>query len=130
MMFGVVNSDCEAIIKVAVGHIGSSKITVDAVIDTGFTSFLSLPLSIITNLGLLWHYRDIDTLGDGSEVVFEIYKASVIWDGIEQIVDVAASDADPLVGMGLLYGFKIQIEAVEGGRVTLKKLLSPDHKTL
>lgn len=122
MMFGAVNSDCEAIIKVAVGHIGSSKITVDAVIDTGFTSFLSLPLSIITNLGLPWHYRDIGTLGDGSEVVFEIYKASVIWDGIEQIVDVAASDANPLVGMGLLYGFKIQIEAVEGGRITIEAL--------
>ena len=61
-------------------------------------------------------------LGDGSEVVFEIYKASVIWDRQEQIIDVAASDADPLVGMVLLYGFKLQIEAVEGGRVTIEAL--------
>ena len=74
------------------GRIGSSKITVDAVIDTGFTSFLSLPLSVITNLGLPWHYRDVGTLGDGSEVVFEIYKAAVIWDGQTQVVDVAASE--------------------------------------
>jgi hypothetical protein len=59
---------------------------------------------------------------DGSEVVFEIYKASVIWDGQEQIIDVAASDADPLVGMGLLYGFNLQIEAIEGGRVTIEAL--------
>ncbi len=122
MMFGVVNSNCEAIIKVAVGRIGSSKITVDAVIDTGFTSFLSLPLSVITNLGLPWHYRDVGTLGDGSEVVFEIYKASVIWDGQNQIVDVVASDAEPLVGMGLLYGFKLQIEAVEDGIVRIEAL--------
>jgi len=35
---------------------------------------------------------------------------------------VAASDADPLVGMGLLYGFKLQIEAIEGGRVTIEEL--------
>jgi clan AA aspartic protease len=123
MMLGVVNNNCEAIIKVAMGRIGSPKIiTVDAVIDTGFTSFLSLPLSIITDLGLSWHYRDVGTLGDGSEVVFEIYKASVIWDGQRQIVDVAASDVDPLVGMGLLYGFKLQIEAVEGGTVTIEAL--------
>ncbi len=122
MMFGTVNNTCEAIIKVAVGRIGSPKVTVDAVIDTGFTSFLSLPLSIITDLGLPWHYRDVGTLGDGSEVVFEIYKAAVIWNGQNQIVDVAASEADPLVGMGLLYGFKLQIKAVEGGLVTIEAL--------
>lgn len=121
-MFGTVNNNCEAIIKVAVGRIGSPKVTVDAVIDTGFTSFLSLPLSMITDLGLPWHYRDVGTLGDGSEAVFEIYKATVIWDGQNQIVDVAASEADPLVGMGLLYGFKLQIEAVEGGLVTIEAL--------
>ncbi|NJK50126.1 clan AA aspartic protease [Candidatus Gracilibacteria bacterium] len=122
MMFGVVNRNCEATIKVAVGRIGSPKVTVDAVIDTGFTSFLSLPLSIIADLGLPWHYRDVGTLGDGSEVVFEIYKAAVIWDGQNQIIDVAASEADPLVGMSLLYGFKVQIEAVEGGTVTIEAL--------
>jgi clan AA aspartic protease len=122
MMFGVVNNNCEAIIKVAVGRVGSPKITVDEVIDTGFTSFLSLPLSLITELGLPWHYRDVGTLGDGSEVIFEIYKASVIWDGHNQIVDVVASDAEPLVGMGLIYGFKVQIEAIEGGCVTIEAL--------
>ncbi|MGB5594274.1 MAG: clan AA aspartic protease [Crocosphaera sp.] len=122
MMFGAVNNNCEATIKLAVGRIGSPKITVDAVIDTGFTSFLSLPPSIISSLGLPWHYRDTGTLGDGSEVIFEIYKASVIWDGQNQIVDVVASDADPLVGMGLLYGFKLQIEAIEGGLVKIEAL--------
>ncbi|MCU0569986.1 MAG: clan AA aspartic protease [Oculatellaceae cyanobacterium Prado106] len=122
MMFGAVNNDCEAIIKVAVGRIGSPKIAVNAVIDTGFTSFLSLPLSIITELDLTWHYRDVGTLGDGSEIVFELYKASVIWDGQNKLIDVVASDAEPLVGMGLLYGFKLQVEAVEGGRVTVEAM--------
>jgi clan AA aspartic protease len=122
MMFGAVNDNCEAIIKVAVGRIGSPKIAVDAVIDTGFTSFLSLPLSIITDLDLPWHYRDFGTLGDGSEVVFELYKASVIWDGQNQMIDVVASDAEPLVGMSLLYGYDLYIRAVEGGNVTIKPI--------
>lgn len=122
MMFGRVNDNCEAIIKVAVGRIDSPKIAVDAVIDTGFTSFLSLPLSIITELDLTWHYRDVGTLGDGSEVVFELYKAAVIWDGQNMMVDIVASDAEPLVGMGLIYGFKLQVEAVEGGRVTIEAM--------
>ena len=85
-------------------------------------SFLSLPLSVILDLDLPWHYRDVGVLGDGSEVIFEIYKASVIWDGQNQIIDVAASEADPLVGMSLLYRFKLQIEAVEGGTVTIEAL--------
>jgi clan AA aspartic protease len=122
MMFGIVNNNCEAIIKVVVGRIDSSKISIDAVIDTGFTSFLSLPIAIIQDLDLPWHYSDTGVLGDGSEVVFEIYKAVVIWDGQNQIIDVAASEADPLVGMGLLYGFNLQIEAIEGGRVSIKSL--------
>jgi clan AA aspartic protease len=122
MMFGAVNDNCEAIIKVAVGRVDSPKIAVDALIDTGFTSFLSLPLSIITELDLTWHYRDVGTLGDGSEIVFELYKASVIWDGQNKLIDVVASDADPLVGMGLLYGFKLQVEAVEGCRVTIEAM--------
>ncbi|BAU12762.1 hypothetical protein LEP3755_32930 [Leptolyngbya sp. NIES-3755] len=122
MMYGVVNPNCEAIIKVAVGRIGSPKIAVDAVIDTGFTSFLSLPLSVIADLGLPWHFRDFGTLGDGNEVVFEVYKGAVIWNGQNQIIDVVASEAEPLVGMSLLYGFKLEIEAVEGGAVTIGTL--------
>ncbi len=122
MMQGFVNQNCEAIIQVAVGHTSKRKQMVNAVIDTGFTGFLSLPQSIITSLKLPWHFRDVGTLGDGSEVIFEMYKATVIWDGREQIVDVAASEADPLIGMSLLYGFKVQIEAVEGGTVTIEAI--------
>jgi predicted aspartyl protease len=47
MMQGFVNQSCEAMIRVAVGHGNASKQMVEAVIDTGFTGFLSLPLSII-----------------------------------------------------------------------------------
>jgi len=90
MMFGVVSDSCEAIIKVTVGRANAPKITVDALIDTGFTSFLSLPRSIIESLGLPWYFSDVGTLGDGSEVIFEVYTAHIIWDGEVQVVDVVA----------------------------------------
>lgn len=122
MMQGFVNQNCEALIPVVVGHSKVRQQMVQAVIDTGFTGFLSLPSSMIEWLELPWIFRDSATLGDGSEVVFDMYRASVIWHGQYQVVDVAASDAEPLVGMSLLYGSKLQIEAFEGGIVTIEAI--------
>ncbi len=122
MMFGVVSENCEAIIKVTIGPADGPKVTIDALIDTGFTSFLALPRSTIESLRLPWHFSDVGTLGDGSEVIFEVYTGHIIWDGSIQIIDVVASEAMPLVGMGLLYGFKLQVEAVEGGIVTIETI--------
>ena len=122
MMQGFVNQSCEPMIRIAIGDADPPKQMVEAVIDTGFTGFLSLPFSTIASLGLPWIFRDVGTLGDGSEVIFDMYRATVIWDGQLQVVDVAASEADPLVGMSLLYGFKVQIEAIEGGIVTIEAL--------
>ena len=119
MMHGFVNQRCEAILRIAVGHADAPKQVVEAVIDTGFTGFLSLPPSTITNLGLPWYFRDVGTLGDGSEVIFDMHKATVIWDGKPQIIDVAASEADPLIGMSLLYGFKLQVDVTEDRTVTI-----------
>jgi clan AA aspartic protease len=95
---------------------------VEALIDTGFTGFLSLPLSMIESLELPWIFSDSVTLGDGSEVIFQMYRAIVIWDGQFKVVDVAASESEPLLGMSLLYGFKLQIEAVERGTVTIEAM--------
>ena len=122
MMQGFVNQNCEAIISVAVGYDNFPKQMIATVIDTGFTGYLSLPISIINSLGLPWYFRDIGTLGDGSEAIFDMYKANVIWDSKLKIIDVAASEAEPLIGMSLLHGFKVQIEAVSGGIVRIEDL--------
>jgi clan AA aspartic protease len=80
MMQGYVNENFEAIISVSVKN-GVSFKSIDAVIDTGFTGFLSLPSAIILELGLQWSYRDRATLGDGSETVFDVYNAEIVWNG-------------------------------------------------
>lgn len=75
MMQGRVNQRCEAAISVVVR--GEDKLkSVDAVIDTGFNGFLSLPIAIVMELGLVWSYRDRATLGDGSETLFECTQCS------------------------------------------------------
>ena len=122
MMQGWVNQNCEAMLPIVVGRANNPTQLVEALIDTGFTGFLSLPLSMIESLGLPWIFSDSVTLGDGSEVVFQMYRATVIWDGQFKVVDVAASESEPLLGMSLLYGFKLQVEAVERGIVTIESM--------
>ena len=57
MMQGYVNENYEAMISVAVKN-GNSLKSINALIDTGFTGFLSLPTAIIMELGLEWSHRD------------------------------------------------------------------------
>jgi clan AA aspartic protease len=121
MMQGRVNQRCEAVISIAVRGGGKLK-SVDAVIDTGFTGFLSLPSAIIKELNLSWTYRDRATLGDGSETLFDVYDAEVIWNGQYQEIEINAAETEPLLGMRMLRGYRLQVDAIEGGLVTLELL--------
>ena len=120
MMHGVVTLSCEATISLVVSNTNRQTRLIVAVIDTGYTGFLSLPREIIVALNLPWTGIDRGTLGDGSEVTFEVYAATVIWDGQYLNIPVNEAETEPLVGMGLLYRYDLCIRAVEGGNVTIK----------
>lgn len=121
MMQGVVNQSCEAILPIVVKNNATTQL-VDAVIDTGFSGFLTLPSHIITALGLTWKGRDAATLGDGSSCIFDVYIAIVIWDGEYRTIDINESETVPLIGMKLLRGYDLRIQAIEGGFVEIKAL--------
>ena len=89
MMQGVVNRRCEATLPLVVGNASGQRQVIDAVIDTGFNGFLTLPSSIITALDLSWNASDLFTLGDGSETFFDLYSVTILWDGQYREIDVA-----------------------------------------
>ena len=122
MLQGVVNARREAILPLVVGGASGRRQAINAVIDTGFNGFLTLPSTVISALALPWSASDIGTLGDGSEALFDLYAAIVIWDGQYREIDITASETEPLVGMALLYGYRLQIDAVEGGIVRVEEL--------
>lgn len=122
MMQGVVNWRCEAILSLVVTNFTGQREFIEAVIDTGFGGFLSLPSERITRLELPWNTSNTATLGDGSEVLFDFYTAKVIWDGEYQKIDVAASETEPILGMAMLYGYRLQVDTIEGGRVMIEEL--------
>lgn len=122
MMQGVVNSRREAMLTVVVGNSNRQLQAIDAVIDTGFSGFLSLPSEIIANLDLPWSASDIVALGDGSETLFDLYTGVAIWDGQYRDIYIAQSETEPLLGMALLYGYRLQVDTIEGGLVTIEAL--------
>ena len=122
MMQGVVNRRCEATLPLVVDNVNGQRQVIDAVIDTGFNGFLTLPSSIITALDLSWNASDIVTLGDGSETFFDLYSVTVFWDGQYREIDVAESETDPLIGMSLLYKYGLRIDVNEGGIVRVEAL--------
>ncbi len=124
MIHGIVNQNCEAILPIVVKNDTRTQL-VDAVIDTGFSGFLTLPFSTIESLDLIWKGRDIATLGDGTSCIFEVYIAVVIWDGQYRTIDINESETMPLIGMQLLRGYDLRIQAIEGGSVTIEALSIP-----
>ena len=119
MIQGYVNRSYEAVLPLVVCQEKRLK-SINAVIDTGFTGFLSLPFATIQELELVRSYSELATLGDGSEVLFDIYGASVIWDGRYREVEINAAETEPLLGMRLLRGHQLHINAIEGGLVTIR----------
>ena len=122
MMIGNVNSRREAIIQLAVLGENNQRRGIKAVIDTGYTGFLTLPSALIAKLGLTWFMQEEGTLGDGSLCMFNVFEAFIIWNGQIRAVEINESEAEPLVGMGLLEGYELNIQGLAGGTVTIKAL--------
>ena len=113
MILGFVH-DREAIVQLAVIGDQQKKQGIRAVIDTGFTGSLTLPLTVIANLELMWSTQQEGFLGDGSRRTFDVYRGTVIWDGQLRVIEINASDTVPLVGMAFLEGFELRVQAYEG----------------
>lgn len=122
MITGIVTVACEAVISLTVRGPNGQEQELEAVTDTGFDGSLTLSSALIAALGLPWRRRGRALLADGNESVFDIYEATVIWDGTARRVSVDEVDVMPLVGMALLYGYELTVQIVEGGRVLLKPL--------
>jgi clan AA aspartic protease len=120
MIYGVVNFRREATLPLVISNSNGQREVINTVIDTGFDGFLSLPSEIIVRLGLPWTISNPATLGDGSETVFDFYTGTVIWDGQYREIDIAESETEPLLGMAILYGYRLQVDNVEGGIVKIE----------
>lgn len=112
----------EALIRLTVLGFRGAKLDIQAVVDTGFTGWLTLPPTVIAELGLNWRNFGRGVLADGSISEFDVYQARVIWDGRVRSVLVDEFAATPLVGMALLRSCELQIQVRARGKVTIKRM--------
>lgn len=95
---------------------------VDAVIDTGFTGQLALPPEAVGRLGLPGRGRRRAILADGRTVEVNVFLARIVWHGRERAVQVLATEGGPLVGMALLRGSRLTVDAAPDGPVLVEEL--------
>ena len=114
------NAAYEPVVTVDVQGPSGQTREIEAVIDTGFSGFLTLPPRLVSELELPFLTGNRATLADGSEVTFPSYGIVVLWDGQPVYTEADAADTTPLVGMRLLDGHDLSIEVESGGRVVVQ----------
>ena len=120
MITGTVNTDLQPLIVVPAFSASGVRHDIKALVDTGYNGWLTLPPDLIAALGLSWRQRGRAILADGSTIVFDIYEGTVLWDGALLTILIDEADGIPLVGMSLMRGYELNVQAVDGGSVTIR----------
>jgi clan AA aspartic protease len=112
----------EATVRLKLIGPGRNEEKVEAVLDTGFTGFLTLSNSVVDALGLSWAGTRRATLADGRVVALDVYIAIAKWHAEEREILVLETEGGALLGMSLLYGSQVVLDVVEGGDVLIQPL--------
>ena len=110
----------EALVDITVA--GDDRVfrTLAAVVDTGATDWLTLPASVVRELGL--RYTGIRTVNQaqGPVVEVDVYAVWILWHGRMRRV-FAESGNDTLIGTDLLADSRLIIDWWDGGEVVIEE---------
>ncbi len=130
MIEGAVNAALQAVVSLPLRGPTGRALEVEAVVDTGFDRFLTLPLRVVKELDLAFAGVNRVQLADGSEAALDSYAVTVrrsTWtptrrrrDGRPRRVLAYVSDATPLIGMSMLAGHQFCVDVGGGGRVVIE----------
>ena len=120
MIEGAVNAHYEAVVHLTLLDSSGQTRDIDAVIDTGYNGFLTMPPRLVAELGLTRLGQKSLILANGSRDIFDTYGVTVLWDGQSRFVDADEADATPLVGMSMLDSHSLYVEVEDGGRVLIQ----------
>lgn len=118
---GLVNVAYEAIIRLTVQGPSGERREIEAVVDTGYNGFLTLPQDLVTELSLVYRDRGRAILANGSEVFFDTYDVAVLWDNRLRNTRASVANTTPHVqAMALLDRHSLYVGVENGGRVVIQ----------
>ena len=112
----------QATLPVTFRLLGLPSVTLEFVVDTGFTEFLTLPPSAVTAMGLPFDHQESASLADDSSITIAVHQATILWNGVERLVSVIATGRRPLLGTALLDDQELRAQFRESGLVTVEEL--------
>ncbi len=120
MIEGRVNARHEAVVTLPIhGPAGQTR-EIQAVVDTGYNGFLTLPQSLVAELELPFATVGYAFLANGEQANFDVHNVSALWDGRPRNIDADITGVTPLIGMALLDGHNLTIDVERGGRVAIR----------
>jgi clan AA aspartic protease len=120
MIRGTVTGDREIVIQLEALAADHASVSIQAVVDTGFNGFLTLPVDLLKTLGAAAAGTRRAELGDGNVVEMDVYFVRIKWHNEDREVLALQPESTPLVGMSLLWGSRVSFDAQDGGTATIE----------
>ena len=125
MIRGALNDRLEPMVVLEISNGDGRFHPVEALLDTGFSEYLTLPPDAVARLGLEYADRIPMTLADERQIDASVYEGLVKWFGEVRRIYVISAEGLPLLGMSLLAGSKIAIRAQAGGEILIEEDSEP-----
>jgi clan AA aspartic protease len=121
MIVGAIRN-LEASIPLQITGSRGKSVQIDAVVDTGFNGYPTLPRATVAALDLTFAGNRRGTLADGSVAILDVFLATVIWHESEREILISQTVGTPLAGMSLLEGSRLSMHVVEGAPIEIEEL--------
>ena len=121
MISGIVTEDLDLLVTIEIFDGNGVLRSLEAVLDTGFNGDLALPRDVILELGLAYRGKLSWILATGQEESMSNYDGAVSWHGQSRDVVVVETASESILGMALVIGSKLTVDARIGGEVLIEE---------
>lgn len=121
MITGSISENLDLAVTIEAPDMNGVLQPLEVIPDTGFNGELALSRDVIRNHGFTYRGQTLGTLATGQRESMSVYDGVISWHGQLRDVEVVETDGDPLLGMAVLIGSKITVDARIGGEVVIEE---------